>query len=287
MAASRWPALWATSCTRTTSAGPSTRSPRRCPPACPRPLCGTPSPTSPSGKSSSLSVRARHRRPLAASRHELSPRPPRGLPPAASALPAGVMESWRENKVVLEAEGQKHYMSGGKPGYFPSFDLLPHPVASSDPRPGAACPVSLLAALPAGPLPPLRPVRHLEARHRGEEGKGPPRRDQQRRAAPGPPRLSWRRSRRRLGAPPYRPPRHDRPLRLPLRGHGADPTPRALPIPPPPPTPPRGHSRLADASPRRAQVPGSVPFLKGVVPAYTGEVMAPFTQNIFTAPTAL
>ena len=56
---------------------------------------------------------------------------------------------------------------------------------------------------------------------------------------------------------------------------------------PPHPTPPRGHSRLADASPRRAQVPGSVPFLKGVVPAYTGEMMAPFTQNIFTAPTAL
>ena len=50
------------------------------------------------------------------------------------------MESWRENKVVLEAEGQKHYMSGGKPGYFPSFDLLPHPVASSDPSRSLAQP---------------------------------------------------------------------------------------------------------------------------------------------------
>ena len=40
----------------------------------------------------------------------------------------GVMEAWRENKVVLAAEGQAHYMKGGKPGYFPTFDLLPHPV---------------------------------------------------------------------------------------------------------------------------------------------------------------
>merc|ERR1719453_3039340 len=40
----------------------------------------------------------------------------------------GLMEIWRENKTVLEGEGQKHYMSGGKPGYFPTFDALPHPV---------------------------------------------------------------------------------------------------------------------------------------------------------------
>ena len=39
-----------------------------------------------------------------------------------------MLESWRENKVVLAAEGQTHYMKGGKPGYFPTFDLLPHPV---------------------------------------------------------------------------------------------------------------------------------------------------------------
>lgn len=29
-------------------------------------------------------------------------------------------------------------------------------------------------------------------------------------------------------------------------------------------------------------LPGSVPLLKGVVPAYGGEVMAPFTSNIFS-----
>ena len=29
---------------------------------------------------------------------------------------------------VLGEEGQKHYTKGGKVGYFPSFDVLPHPV---------------------------------------------------------------------------------------------------------------------------------------------------------------
>lgn len=43
----------------------------------------------------------------------------------------GVMELWRENKVVLENEGERHYMRGGKPGYFPTFDLVPHPVPFS------------------------------------------------------------------------------------------------------------------------------------------------------------
>jgi len=36
----------------------------------------------------------------------------------------GILDTWRENKVVLEAEGQTHYMKGGKPGYFPTFDLV-------------------------------------------------------------------------------------------------------------------------------------------------------------------
>ncbi|EOD03972.1 light harvesting protein [Emiliania huxleyi CCMP1516] len=124
----------------------------------------------------------------------------------------GVMESWRENKVVLEAEGQKHYMSGGKPGYFPSFDLLPHPV----------------------PFPLFDPFGISKRATEEKKAKG------------------------RLAEINNGPPPIGRLAMIGLFGF------------------------LSEAT-----VPGSVPFLKGVVPAYTGEVMAPFTQNIFTAPTAL
>merc|ERR1719174_1807549 len=43
-------------------------------------------------------------------------------------LTVAFFEFWRENSYVLKADGEAHYMRGGKPGYMPTFDQLPHPV---------------------------------------------------------------------------------------------------------------------------------------------------------------
>merc|ERR1719213_507642 len=43
-------------------------------------------------------------------------------------LMAAIFEAWGESSYLLKKEGTDHYMRGGNPGYFPTFDELPHPV---------------------------------------------------------------------------------------------------------------------------------------------------------------
>merc|ERR1719384_539757 len=41
----------------------------------------------------------------------------------------GFLEMWSETSSVLEMDGEKHYVRGGKPGYFPTLKgKFPHPV---------------------------------------------------------------------------------------------------------------------------------------------------------------
>jgi len=42
----------------------------------------------------------------------------------------GFLEIYSEHSFILEKEGEKHYMKGGKPGYFPTFDTFSSGVPS-------------------------------------------------------------------------------------------------------------------------------------------------------------
>jgi hypothetical protein len=46
-------------------------------------------------------------------------------------LVIGFFEVWSEMNFVLKQDGQSHYMRGGKPGYFPTFDEIPHWTAAN------------------------------------------------------------------------------------------------------------------------------------------------------------
>mmetsp|Transcript_130626 Transcript_130626/g.212682 ORF Transcript_130626/g.212682 Transcript_130626/m.212682 type:complete len:306 (+) Transcript_130626:82-999(+) len=53
-------------------------------------------------------------------------------------LAVGFLEAWSETKFVLEEDGEKHYMKGGKPGYFPTFDLSKRKYDTLEPNSGAS-----------------------------------------------------------------------------------------------------------------------------------------------------
>ena len=123
------------------------------------------------------------------------------LPEAAKiqiVLGIGFLEWWSELRLE---PGQAHYMKGGKPGYFPTFDLLPHPV-----------PFNL-----------YDPWGVMKDKTEEQKAKG-----------------------------------------------------RLVEI---------NNGRLAMLGlmslVSEGSVPGSVPFLKGMIPYYSGEVMAPLSENAF------
>jgi hypothetical protein len=108
----------------------------------------------------------------------------------------GFLEMWSETSAALELDGQKHYVRGGKPGYFPTLKgRFPHPV----------------------PLNLWDPFRlHLEDDARAQ-GEGAPRRGEQR-----PPRDDRHlRPHLRLQGPPGPGPRLARHHAVLGRDHGA------------------------------------------------------------------
>ena len=138
-------------------------------------------------------------------------------------------------------------MKGGKPGYFPSFDLVPHPVPYSLYDPWGAMKGKTEEEKAKGRL--------VESAHRPSANAG-----RRRRAAP-------HRGRRVFF------------LSSVGRRSVADGLPRCSPRA-------VNNGRLAMIGLfgfiAEGQVPGSVPFLKGIIPFYDGDVMQPFVKSVFT-----
>ena len=63
----------------------------------------------------------------------------------------GLLEMWGEGATTLASNGEKHYMRGGKPGFFPTFDLFRETVCTRLP-PRCICASHPTAYAPPTPL---------------------------------------------------------------------------------------------------------------------------------------
>ena len=74
----------------------------------------------------------------------------------------GLLEMWGEGATTLASNGEKHYMRGGKPGFFPTFDLFRETVCTRlPPRCICASHPTACTCHPCMCLPPSTPLPSL------------------------------------------------------------------------------------------------------------------------------